>query len=211
MPAYLIRIFIILIIPCSQCHADIPLLRPFIQRIRPIRRFFLPFVIVAVKGCYSHAQPKSWRTTPCRLSADSSVYSQLSPNAGGRPFHPQHEDASCCGDRGPEYYTWGWPIRPKHKKGKPTSAEVATALVRWQCTEHSWLNSHTHVVTVDVYLIGNRVYRTLRNPNCKYLWSLGHCATSRKAAGLKPHDIIDFLIKFPTPSGLTGPWGLLEL
>jgi hypothetical protein len=40
----------------------------------------------------------SWRTTPCRLSAAAySTYSQLTSNVGGRSFHPQPEDAPCCG------------------------------------------------------------------------------------------------------------------
>jgi hypothetical protein len=40
-------------------------------------------------------------TTPCRLSAAAySIYSQLPCIAGGRPFHPQPEDASCCFDKG---------------------------------------------------------------------------------------------------------------
>jgi len=37
-----------------------------------------------VMGCRPHAQPPSWRTTPCRLSATAySIYSQLSSISGG--------------------------------------------------------------------------------------------------------------------------------
>jgi hypothetical protein len=38
------------------------------------------------RGCRPHAQPPSWRTTPCRLSAAAySIYSQLPSVAGGLP------------------------------------------------------------------------------------------------------------------------------
>jgi hypothetical protein len=51
-------------------------------------------------------QTPSWRTTPWRLSAAAySIYWQLTSNAGGRPFHPQPEDAPCCGDKA-TYLTW---------------------------------------------------------------------------------------------------------
>jgi hypothetical protein len=39
-----------------------------------------------VRGCWPHAQPPSWRTTPCRLSATAySIYSQLPSVPGGLP------------------------------------------------------------------------------------------------------------------------------
>jgi hypothetical protein len=39
-----------------------------------------------VRGCRPHAQPPSWRTTPCRLSATAySIYSQLPSISGGLP------------------------------------------------------------------------------------------------------------------------------
>jgi hypothetical protein len=52
------------------------------QRIRPGLRHFEIFrnnrKIFTVRGCRPDAQPTSWRTTPCRLSATAySVYSQL--------------------------------------------------------------------------------------------------------------------------------------
>jgi hypothetical protein len=34
-----------------------------------------------------------------------SIYSQLTSKAGGRPFHPQPEDAQRCGDKG-GHLTW---------------------------------------------------------------------------------------------------------
>jgi hypothetical protein len=38
------------------------------------------------EGCRSHAQPPSWRTTSCRLSATAySIYSQLPSVHGGLP------------------------------------------------------------------------------------------------------------------------------
>jgi len=51
---------------------------------------------------YPLVQPPSWTTTPCRLSATAySIYSQLPSISGGRPLHPQPEDALCRGDRDP--------------------------------------------------------------------------------------------------------------
>jgi hypothetical protein len=44
--------------------------------------FFVTNLFFTVKVCQPHAQPPSWRTTPCSLSAAAySIYSQL---AGGR-------------------------------------------------------------------------------------------------------------------------------
>jgi hypothetical protein len=38
-----------------------------------------------VRGCYPHAQPQSWRATPCHLPATAySIYLQLTSIAGGR-------------------------------------------------------------------------------------------------------------------------------
>jgi hypothetical protein len=51
---------------------------------------------------YPHAQPESWRTTLCRLSATAySMHSQLPFISGGRLLHPQTQDAPCRGDKGP--------------------------------------------------------------------------------------------------------------
>jgi len=55
-----------------------------------------------VRGCYPHAQPSSWRTTPSQLSATAcSVYSQLPSISGGLLLHPQPEVVPCCGDKEP--------------------------------------------------------------------------------------------------------------
>jgi hypothetical protein len=52
--------------------------------------------IFTVRGCRPHAQPSSWRTTPCRLSATAySIYSQLPSAAGGLNS---------------ELYEYEWPI-----------------------------------------------------------------------------------------------------
>jgi hypothetical protein len=46
--------------------------------------FFITNLLFTVKGCYPHAQPPSWRTTHCRLSAAAySIYAQL-PSVAGR-------------------------------------------------------------------------------------------------------------------------------
>jgi hypothetical protein len=53
-----------------------------------------------VNGCQLHAQPPSWRTIPCRLSAAAySIYSQLPSVAGNCSPIRKTEDAPCCGDR----------------------------------------------------------------------------------------------------------------
>jgi hypothetical protein len=49
-------------------------------------KHFVTEKIFTLRGCYPHAQPPSWRTTPCRLSATVySIYSQLPPVSGGLP------------------------------------------------------------------------------------------------------------------------------
>jgi hypothetical protein len=59
--------------------------------------FFVISLLFTVKGCYPNAQSPSWWTAPSRLSAAAySTYSQLPSIAGGRPLHPQPEDALCC-------------------------------------------------------------------------------------------------------------------
>jgi hypothetical protein len=69
---------------------------------------FVTCLLYKVRGCKPHTQPPSWRTTPFHLSAAAnSIYSKLTSVAGGRPFHPQREDAVCCGDKGTQPY---WPI-----------------------------------------------------------------------------------------------------
>jgi hypothetical protein len=46
-------------------------------------KLFITNLFFTVKGCLPHAQPPSWRTTPCRLSAAAySIYSQLPSIAG---------------------------------------------------------------------------------------------------------------------------------
>jgi hypothetical protein len=60
------------------------------QRISPGPRHFETFrnnrKIFTVRGCRPHAQPPSWRTTSCRLSATAySIYSQLPSVPGGLP------------------------------------------------------------------------------------------------------------------------------
>jgi hypothetical protein len=63
-------------------------------------------IFLTVRGCWPHAQPPSWRTAPCLLSAAAySIYSQLTSSAGGRLFNPQPEDAPCCADKG-THITW---------------------------------------------------------------------------------------------------------
>jgi hypothetical protein len=58
------------------------------QRIRPGLRLCLIFpnkFIFYGEGLQPHAQPPSWRTASCRLSAAAySIYSQLISIAGGR-------------------------------------------------------------------------------------------------------------------------------
>jgi hypothetical protein len=56
--------------------------------------------LCSVRSCESHAQPSSWKTTPCRLFAIAySVFSQLPSMSGDRQLHPQPEDAPCRGDK----------------------------------------------------------------------------------------------------------------
>jgi hypothetical protein len=75
----------------------------------------------------SHAQPPSWRTTPCRLSATAySVYSQPPSIYGGRLLHPQPEDAPCHGDKGPTL-------------ASPPSATWGRAMPWWQGTHLAWI------------------------------------------------------------------------
>ena len=54
-----------------------------------------------MRRCWHLAQPPSWWTTLCRLSATVySIYSHL-PSILQAFLHPQPEDAPCCGDRDP--------------------------------------------------------------------------------------------------------------
>jgi hypothetical protein len=76
-------------VPCTKSHVLFPLLRSY-QRISPGPRHFETFRnnrnIFTVRGCRPHAQPQSWRTTPCRLSATAySIYSQLLSVPRGLP------------------------------------------------------------------------------------------------------------------------------
>jgi hypothetical protein len=69
-------------------------------QVRGFFRIFLTSLFLTVKS-YPHAQPPSWRTTPCLLSATAySMYSQLPSKTGDRLLHPQPEDAPCLGDKG---------------------------------------------------------------------------------------------------------------
>jgi hypothetical protein len=62
---------------------------------------FVTGLFFAVKSCNPHAQPPSWRTTPCQVTAAAySIYSQVPSISGGR-LHPQPEDAPCRGDKEP--------------------------------------------------------------------------------------------------------------
>jgi hypothetical protein len=74
-----------------KSHVYFPQLRSFIQRIRQRPRSFVTFhnkLIFTVRSFWPHAQPLSWRSTPCRL---------LRSISGGRLLHPQPEDGSCRG------------------------------------------------------------------------------------------------------------------
>jgi hypothetical protein len=78
----------------------------FITPFQIIYRSQRPNVILSNKlftvSCYPHAQPLSWRTSPCRLSVTAySIYSQLPSISGGRFIHPQPQDAPCRGDEWP--------------------------------------------------------------------------------------------------------------
>jgi hypothetical protein len=74
-------------IPCSKFNIHILSLRSFIQRIRPGPRLFWKFLNKLIFYGKPHAQPPSWRTTPCRSSAAAySVYSQQSSIAGGHVY-----------------------------------------------------------------------------------------------------------------------------
>jgi hypothetical protein len=93
-------------IPGSKSHAHFLALRSFIKRICPCPRLLVIFhnkFTFYSEEMLPHAQPPSWRTTPCRLSATAySIYLQLSSISGGLLLHPQPpEDVPCSGDKGP--------------------------------------------------------------------------------------------------------------
>jgi hypothetical protein len=63
---------------------------------------FITSLFFIVRSCQHHAQPPSWRTTPCRLSATAySIYLQPPSISGGCLLHPQPEDMPCRGDKWP--------------------------------------------------------------------------------------------------------------
>jgi hypothetical protein len=59
-------------------------------------------LIFTMRNLIPHAQPSSWRTTPCRVSVTAySVYSQLPSVSGGRLLHSHLEDAPYRDDKRP--------------------------------------------------------------------------------------------------------------
>jgi hypothetical protein len=55
-------------------------------QVRGALKHFVTHYYFTVRGCWAHAQPQSWRRTPCRLSAAAySIYSQL-PSVSGSLF-----------------------------------------------------------------------------------------------------------------------------
>jgi hypothetical protein len=71
-------------------------------QVRGSLRHFVRSLFFMVKSCKHHAQPTSWRTTPCWLSVTAySIDLQLPSKSGVRLFIPQPEDVPCCGDKGP--------------------------------------------------------------------------------------------------------------
>jgi hypothetical protein len=62
---------------------------------------FVTMPVFTVRSCQHLAQPPSWRTTPCRLSANS-VHSQLHAILEA-VLHAHPDDSPCRGD-GPTYH-----------------------------------------------------------------------------------------------------------
>jgi hypothetical protein len=63
------------------------------------------------RGCWPHAQPLSWRTTPWLSAAAYSMYSQITSITGGRPSirDPRTRHAVVTGT----HLTWGtWECEP---------------------------------------------------------------------------------------------------
>jgi hypothetical protein len=86
------------------------------QRISPGPRHFETFRndrnIFTVRGCWPHAQPPSWKTTPCRLSATAySIYSQLLSVPGGLTSIHNLRMHHAVVTRGPPNMVCEWPIQ----------------------------------------------------------------------------------------------------
>jgi hypothetical protein len=101
-------------IPRTKSHIRLCLLsKEFFQVWDPLWHFVIS-LFFKVRSCWHHAQPPSWRTTPCRLSTTAYlIYSKLPCISGSRLLHPQPEDMPCRGDKGP---TWDGTCNKYHKK-----------------------------------------------------------------------------------------------
>jgi hypothetical protein len=93
-------------IPCAKSHIHIPLLGPFIQRIRPGGpKLYLIFRNKLIFYCERllPSHPTSKLEDHPLLSVRGCLFNIFPATLHSwRPFlHPQPEDAPCCGDRDP--------------------------------------------------------------------------------------------------------------
>jgi hypothetical protein len=144
----------------SLPHSQEPATCPYHQRISPGPRLcdlFRNMVFFTMRTCQHLAQPPSWRTTPCRLSATAyPMYSQLPSISGGRSSirNPRTRHAVVTGThlswrQGPTYHgdrdtlqmvtgtdlSW-WRGHTYHGDRDPLIMAKGTELSWWQ--RHTW-------------------------------------------------------------------------
>jgi len=94
------------------CVHKSPPVDPMWVQTRGALKHFVTNYFFTVRGWCPHAQPSSWRTTPCRLSAIAySIYSQLPSVSGGLPFICNLRTRHSVVTR--THLTWVWfPLTP---------------------------------------------------------------------------------------------------
>jgi hypothetical protein len=73
-------------------------------------------------------------------------YSQLTSTAGGRPFHPQPEDAPCRGDKGTHLRLWSYIMGNTYRPPRPVTRRALFFICRlcswpplWSSSQSFWL------------------------------------------------------------------------